>query len=263
MPNPAVAADHFWLTSPLPEDGRFVTNLTYPYGSDGGGRYLLHNGIDKGEGQGTPLLAVADGVVVTAQTDMTALFGWRCDWYRELLVIELDARWQGRPLYVLYGHVQNIQVAVGERVQQGQPIAEVGVGGAAVVPQVHVEVRWGANEFGATINPSLWIAPGERGVIAGRLVSPDGRPWQGVGISIGGVSENTNELVNTWTYMDDPAGRVTVQPDPGWAENFVFADLLPGEYVIYTRVRGLEYRVPITVTAGRVTPVEIIARDEG
>ncbi len=265
-PNPDLAVDHFWLAKPLPGGGRFLTNLTYPYGYDGGGRYLLHNGADAAESLGTPILAAADGVVALAQMDVDELFGWRCDWYHQLVAIELDETWGGRPLFVFYGHVQNINVAVGQRVKRGEQVAEVGVGGAALVPHLHAEVRWGENEFGSTVNPYLWIWPGStRGVIAGRLVTGDGRPWQGVGLSIVGVSEDTNELLNTWTYLSDPAGRATVNPDPGWAENFVFADLKPGEYVIYTKVRDVEYRVPITVTAGRVTPVEIVAeeKDEG
>ncbi|MFQ5436422.1 MAG: M23 family metallopeptidase, partial [Anaerolineae bacterium] len=263
-PNPDLSFDHFWLAKPLPGGGRFLTNLNYPYGYDGGGSYLLHNGVDAAEKLGTPVLAAASGTVILARSDVNELQGWRCDWYHNLVVIQLDETWAGRPLFILYGHVLNVNVEEGQRVQAGEPVAEVGIGGAAVVPHLHTEVRWGENTFGSTVNPYLWISPGStRGVIAGRLVDENGRPWQGVGLSIAGVSENTNELLNTWTYLADPAGRVTVQPDPGWAENFVFADLKPGEYVIYTKVRDIEYRVPITVTAGRVTPVEIMAKDEG
>ncbi|MEZ4641517.1 MAG: hypothetical protein R3E31_02055 [Chloroflexota bacterium] len=36
----------------------------------------------------------------------------------------------------------------------------------------------GSNEFGSTRNPMLWVYPGDIGVIAGRLLDPDGRPWK-------------------------------------------------------------------------------------
>ena len=257
-PTPDVAnrAAHFWLSKPLPGGGRLLINQTYPYGYDGNGRYLLHNGIDVAEELGTPVLAVADGTVVVAQSDFNALYGWRCDWYGELVVIELDETWLGQPMYALYGHVLNINVEVGQRVTRGEPVAEVGFGGAALVPHLHFELRIGENSFESTRNPMLWIAPGSsRGVIAGRITDPDGRPWQGVVVTlIGPDGEDT--LINTFSYLDDP--RNLINPDELMAENFVFSDLLPGEYVLYAKLQEVEYRVPVTVTAGELSFADII-----
>ena len=42
-PDPAAEAPPLSLSDPLPAAGR---NTGYPYGSDGSGRYLLHNGLD-------------------------------------------------------------------------------------------------------------------------------------------------------------------------------------------------------------------------
>jgi murein DD-endopeptidase MepM/ murein hydrolase activator NlpD len=240
----------------LPGSGRFLTNLGYPYGSDGSGRYLLHNGVDVAEKLGTPVLAVANGTIVVAQDDLNEWYGWRCDWYGHLVVIELDDTWQGQAVYVLYGHVLNIVVAAGQRVVRGQQVAEIGLGGVATVPHLHLEVRLGTNEFGSTRNPILWVEPGEsRGVIAGRLVDPDGRPWQGVTLHLLGGGEEPI-AATTWSYLDDPLHLI--KPDEGWAENFVFADVLPGDYQVYTKLQDVEYRQPVQVTAGQITAIEIV-----
>ncbi|MCB9446000.1 MAG: M23 family metallopeptidase [Ardenticatenaceae bacterium] len=255
-PDPALISSHFWLAKPLPGGGRFLINQNFPYGYDLNGRLLLHNGVDSAEPLGTPVLAVGDGTVIVAQDDMDEWYGWRCDWYGHLVVIELDQTFARRPLYALYGHVLNITVEAGQRVRTGEQVAEVGFGGAATAPHLHFELRVGTNEFGSTLNPMLWLNPGEtRGIIAGRLLDPEGRPWRGVGLSLIGEGEDASSG-NTWSYLDDPLHYIN--PDPGYAENFVFADVKPGEYEIYTKVQGVEYQVLVTVEAGAVSTVEIV-----
>jgi hypothetical protein len=141
-------------------------------------------------------------------------------------------------------------------VQTGDQVAEVGFGGAATAPHLHFELRVGTNEFGSTLNPMLWLNPGQtRGVIAGRLLDPEGQSWHGVGLSLVGKSENTSSG-NTWTYLDDPLHYIN--PDPAYAENFVFADVKPGEYEVYTEVQGKVYRAAVQVEAGQISTVEIV-----
>ena len=55
---------------------------------------------------------------------------------------------------------------------------------------------------------------------------------------------------------DDP--QHYINPDPGYAENFLFADVKPGDYEVYTQVQGVEYRAAVTVTAGDVSMVTLI-----
>ena len=194
--------------------------------------------------------------MVVAQADANAWYGWRCDWYGHLVVVQLDEMWQGQPVYVLYGHVLNINVEVGQHVSRGEQVAEIGFGGAALVPHLHLEVRVGDNTFWSTRNPILWLDPGPtRGVIVGRLLDPEGRPWQGVTMTLIPKVENP-EFTNTWTYLDDP--QHMINPDEGYAENFVFADVPPGEYDVYTKLQGVEYRVSVTVAAGEIATVELI-----
>jgi murein DD-endopeptidase MepM/ murein hydrolase activator NlpD len=256
-PDPGLSEAHFWLAKPLPGGGRFLVNNTFPYGSDGNGRYLLHNGVDSAEELGTPVLAAADGLVVYAGPDADAWFGWRCDWYGHLVVVQHDFTWLDQPVYTLYGHVLGITVETGQRVSQGEQVAEIGFGGAAITPHLHFEVRVGENQFDATRNPMLWIDPGTtRGVLAGRLVDPDGRPWQGVTVTlIDGRGEEV-QFLYTWTYLDDPDHFIN--PDEGYAENFVFSDLPPGSYELFVKVQDVEYRQPVEIIAGALSQVEII-----
>lgn len=248
---------HFDFIKPVPGGGRTIINKTFPYGSDGDGRYLLHNGIDIAGELGMPVLAVADGTVVVSQADASELYGWRCDWYGHLVVIELDQTWQGLPIYVLYGHVLGLSAEVGQHVSQGEPVAEVGIGGAATVPHLHLEVRIGTNEFSSTRNPMLWLDPGPtRGVVAGRLVDPQGRPWQGVVVTLIGPEGNDSEFINTFSYQGDPQNLIN--PDELLAENFVFADVRPGDYTLYVKLQGVEYRQPVQVVGGQLTTVELV-----
>ncbi len=256
-PQPNVGGpEHLWLSKPLPGGGRLLFTEWFPYGYDADGRYLLHNGLDVSEPFGTPILAMASGTVVVAGDDYSRLYGWRCDWYGHLVVIELDDRWLDQPVYLLYGHVLEISVNVGDRVSRGEQIAEVGVGGAATLPHLHFEVRVGSNEFGSTRNPLLWLQPpATRGVVVGRLIDPQGRPWQGVVIHAFGLSEGT-ENHTTWSYLGDP--HRLANPDETFAENFVIGDMRPGWYELIISLQGVEYRAEVEVTGGALSTVEIV-----
>jgi len=247
---------HFWLGKPLAGGGRLIITDWLPYGYDAGGRYLLHNGVDSAEAMGTPVVAVSDGVIIVAGSDSNALFGWRCNWYGQLVVILLDETWQGQSIYALYGHVLNIVVQRGQQVRRGDLLAEVGFGGAATVPHLHFEIRIGENDFGSTRNPLLWLAqPQTRGSIAGRVIDPIGRPWQGVPVQVNALSDEFENHV-TWTYLDDP--RNLVNPDETVAENFVISDLVPGEYEVMVFVQGQSYREITMVSGGMLSTVELV-----
>ncbi len=256
-PDAAVPLPHFWLRDPISGGRKPFEQSYYPYGWDSDGRYLLHNGADMPRPLGTPLLAAAPGTVIVAGDDTEALYGWRCNWYGLLVVIELEEKWQGQPVYALYGHIQNIQVTPGQRVQPGDVVAEIGVEGVSLVPHLHLEVRVGANTFGSTRNPLLWLAPfPETGVLAGRLVDEAGRPWQGIRLTLIDTSGAEMAFTSSFSYLGDPQNLAN--PDEALAENFAFADMPPGNYTLFTQVAGVEYRLPVEIVAGEVTAVEII-----
>ena len=246
---------HLWLQKPLPGGGRYLHNTSYPYGHDGNGTYLLHNGIDSGAPLGTPVLAAGEGEVLFARSDEFELHGWRCNWYGNFIVLELERTWQGQPIYALYAHLDELQVREGERVTAGQEIGTVGMSGVAVQPHLHFEVRVGENDFGTTRNPMLWVQlPETRGVLAGRLLDPQNQPWQGVVVTAIGWEGSDNQHV-TWTYLDDPTRMIN--PDEALGENFLFADLTPGLYRIQARVQGQNYQMEAQVVGGQVTTVEL------
>jgi murein DD-endopeptidase MepM/ murein hydrolase activator NlpD len=242
------------LRSPLSSDEAIRFNWGFPYGSDGSGRYLLHNGLDMTQWPGAPVLAVADGTIVVAGADSDQRHGLRCNWYGQLIVLQLNDTWQGQPVYVLYGHVRGILVEPGQRVMAGEQLAEIGAGGVATVAHLHLEVRLGQNSYWATRNPLLWLEPDtETGIIAGRLLDADGHAWEGVRLTLIDVSGEA-EFLTTWSYLDDP--QHLISPDERWAENFVFGEVPPGEYELYTAIDGTEFRQRISVRSGEIATTE-------
>lgn len=250
-PDAAAALPPLSLGNPLPTAGR---NAGYPYGSDGSGRYLLHNGLDMADADDALAVAPAEGEIVLARDDIDELFGWRCDWYGQIVVLRLDERHDGQPVYVLFGHVRDVQVVEGQRMARGEPLAREGTAGVATVAHLHLEVRVGANTFGATRNPLLWLEPWSgSGVVAGRLVDPDGRAWQGVTVTL---IDDDGALLNTFTYLDDPDHLI--RPDPALGENFVFGPVAEGRYTAFVEVQGEEYRRTVEVSDGQLTTLEIV-----
>jgi murein DD-endopeptidase MepM/ murein hydrolase activator NlpD len=97
-----------------------------------------HVGIDYAASPGTPVRAVADGVVGRA--------GWSGGYGN---VVEIA---HGRGYTTRYGHLRGFAKGIGEgtRVKQGQVIAYVGMTGLATGPHLHYEFR----QNGRPINPS-------------------------------------------------------------------------------------------------------------
>ena len=90
------------------------------------GETRFHKGTDIAASPGTSIRAVAGGVVVESGVK---------GGYGNTVVIKTD---DGRRM--LYGHNSQNFVRVGDRVEQGAPIAAVGATGRATGPHVHFEV---------------------------------------------------------------------------------------------------------------------------
>jgi len=114
-PGPPSAAGLIW-----PVNGP----VTSPFGMRWG---RMHEGIDIGVPEGTPIHASAAGKVVYA--------GWMSG-YGNLVAID-----HGRGLSTAYAHQSRIGVSLGQTVSQGQVIGYVGCTGHCFGPHLHFEVR--------------------------------------------------------------------------------------------------------------------------
>ena len=89
-----------------------------------------HRGTDLAAPAGTPVLAVADGVVSTVLVDFGDAASGR------YVVVD-----HGSGLTTYYGHVDQVLVEREDRVERGQRIATVGSTGMSTGPHLHFEVR--------------------------------------------------------------------------------------------------------------------------
>jgi len=117
-----------------PTDGRFTSGFGARWGT-------THYGVDIANRIGTPILAVADGVVVEAGP--ASGFGL---WVR---VQHVDGT------ITVYGHVDSFSVREGQKVKAGEQIARMGNRGYSTGPHLHFEV-WDA--AGKKLNPVPWLA---------------------------------------------------------------------------------------------------------
>jgi murein DD-endopeptidase MepM/ murein hydrolase activator NlpD len=86
-----------------------------------------HGGLDIGSPSGAPVKAPADGTVVAA--------GVRGDYGKH---VTLD---HGNRVRSLYGHLRKIDVKVGQRVEKGDVLGQVGSTGRSTGPHLHYEVH--------------------------------------------------------------------------------------------------------------------------
>lgn len=103
------------------------------------GTRKLHTGWDLSSGGGEPIVAAADGVVVSAGTR---------GGYGNATVVD-----HGGSLATLYAHQSSMAVSAGQQVEQGQVIGYVGCTGYCTGAHLHFEVRVN----GAPVDPSGYV----------------------------------------------------------------------------------------------------------
>ncbi|MGV8970121.1 MAG: M23 family metallopeptidase [Microbacteriaceae bacterium] len=105
-----------------------------------------HEGLDLTPGAGTPVYAVADGVVAYPDGASGALG----------VAIEIAHVIDGVNVTTVYAHMQSgsLTVTAGDAVTAGQQIGRVGNTGASTAPHLHFEVRPGG---GNAIDPLAWL----------------------------------------------------------------------------------------------------------
>ena len=131
-------SQHWMQAFPLPKDSHRISST---FGSRVmGGRVEHHQGLDFAAPTGTPIYATGDGVVTKA--------GWG-NGYGQYVEIN-----HGNGYLTRYGHASRLHVQVGDRVQAGDEIANVGCTGRCTGPHLHYEVV----KDGERRNPSTYLA---------------------------------------------------------------------------------------------------------
>lgn len=112
------------------------------------GLYRMHYGTDFAAPDGTPILAIADGIVLWAGNKP----GWN-----NIIVIEHNIR--GERVASVYVHMwdHGFHVREGDRVISGQHIADVGSEGYSTGPHLHFEIRPGGWGHPA-VDAEPWLA---------------------------------------------------------------------------------------------------------
>ncbi|GAA1764247.1 hypothetical protein GCM10009747_25040 [Agromyces humatus] len=112
-----------------------------------GGCSTFHDGIDFNPGDGTPVMSIADGVVVTATENGGGLG----------VLVEVQHNIGGELITSSYGHMQygSLAVSVGQRVTAGQQIGLVGTTGQSTGPHLHLEM-FGAD--GVRFDGFAWLS---------------------------------------------------------------------------------------------------------
>lgn len=100
-----------------------------------------HEGIDVTAPTGTPIVAPATGIVVTAGNDKG--YG---------LTVEID---HGNGIRTRFAHCSRLAVKTGQRVTRGQLIAAVGGTGLATAPHLHYEIHVN----GKPVDPLTYVLP--------------------------------------------------------------------------------------------------------
>lgn len=99
------------------------------------GYVRFHKGVDLAASAGTPIVAAADGRVVSA--------GWHGGYGRQVAIAHADG------IETIYGHMSQVAAFAGEMVRRGQVIGYVGSSGLSTGPHLHFEVT----RNGQAINP--------------------------------------------------------------------------------------------------------------
>lgn len=112
------------VTLHLPISENTFTLITSRFGSRSGG---YHTGLDVATDSGTPIHAVANGIVTYAGWDGS--YGYK---------VAID---HGNGVETWYAHCSAIYVSVGDAVETGDTISAVGSTGNSTGPHLHLEVR--------------------------------------------------------------------------------------------------------------------------
>lgn len=244
---------HFLFVRPVPNS---APSSQYRFGMTYDGQLAPHHGEDSAPGFGIAVGAAGPGTVLWAGDDLTTVFGVRENFYGNLVVIQMDATWEGRTLYTLYGHLQSTTVTVGQVVNTGDLVGYTGDAGVAYGAHLHFEVRLDDpyDYFSSVRNPSLWYQPiPNAGALAGRVINAKGRFIPGARIFIN--CKDSLRFVDTYWDQGTP-------PDNWLVENFAISDIPNGNCNVSTTINGKTYSTSVYVPPSQVAFVVIQTEDQ-
>jgi murein DD-endopeptidase MepM/ murein hydrolase activator NlpD len=101
-----------------------------------------HRGVDVAAPTGTPVGAMASGLVALAESDMFFTGG----------TVMVD---HGHGVHSIYSHLDEVTVGVGTWLEQGETLGTVGATGRVTGPHLH----WGVYWFDRAVDPALLVGP--------------------------------------------------------------------------------------------------------
>ena len=247
---------HFIFQNPIHSPDNTFVDTTYRYGSTQNESREPHHGVEFLNKFGTPVHAAGDGVVQFAGTDNDRAYSPWKDFYGSVVVIH-----HANEMYTLYAHLSKIDVEVGDEIEAGDQIGEVGQSGVATGSHLHFEVRRGGDgtDYFSTQNPELWVEPnkGENGEALGAISfsveDQDGR-FQFVEFTARYFLDKNgpkikSHYITTYAkdmmYLDENAG---------------LGDLPPGYYYVALKHNGHLYERWVEVESGKLTQVVVVVK---
>lgn len=239
--------DHFYFSRPIAVNTVNWPLPNYRYGVTFFGPDIVHSGIDIAAPRGTPVLAAGAGRVVWAGTGLYFGIYNPNDPYGLAVVIEHDFGYDSSQLFTVYGHMDRIDVSLGDELAMHDTIGIVGDTGFTTGPHLHFEVRVGVNNFFQTRNPELWIAPPQGwGIMVGRILNERNGAIEKLEVTV-------NSLESRRTWRNYTYTMLGIKSDPFYQENFVIGDLPAGEYQISFTYEEQNYAQIITINPGVVS----------
>lgn len=246
----------FIFQRPIHPPANDLIDPSYRYGSTANGTREPHHGVEFLNPSGTPVYAAADGTVMFAGLDDVAVYAPWGNFYGNLVVLQHESG-----LSTVYAHLSRVDVAVGQQVRAGDQLGEVGMTGVAIGSHLHFEVRQGqAEDYFATQNPELWLAP---------ATDAGGQP---LGVLMISVVDESRELIKhaeftAQYYPASSGGRSKTYYGTTYAaelltgeENAVLGELPAGQYRVAVETNGKVYDRRVEVESGKLTQVVLVVR---
>lgn len=152
LPVAAVSRDAYDVTVPPPlvwpvDPGTGIGSGFGPRASPCAGCSSVHEGVDFEAPYGSPIHAIAAGVVVETNNPGWAALG---------VHVAIEHVIDGQVVVSAYGHMQqgSMTLAVGDTVYPGQVVGLVGSTGESTGPHLHFEVRQGGT---TPVDPLAWL----------------------------------------------------------------------------------------------------------